>query len=203
MAGRTTKYSPKLIDKLLGYIEDGLNNKQACQAVGIGETTLREWRNEHEGLAERIEAAREVMRSKVLAKIKEAGAKDWRAWVEFLRLSFAEYRFGNGPSVNVAIQQNMALSDPERAKLIAQREHALANRPEPLQLADASDAREIALEAEDGEYGKGKATKCATLSLSAYEQPPKTVVERADLLEERQQWRAAARRDEVAELLGD
>jgi hypothetical protein len=94
-----------------------LNNKQACQAVGIGETTLREWRNEHEGLEERLEAAREVMRSKVLAKIKAAGAQDWRAHEAFLRLAFAEYRFGNSQQVNVAIQQNLAVSGPERAEL--------------------------------------------------------------------------------------
>ena len=152
-AGRKTKYSPALINKLIRYIEDGLNLKQSCLAAGIGETTLREWRNEHEGLEERIEQAREVMRAKVLAEIKAAGAKEWRAHAEFLRLAFAEYRFGQSPQINVAVQNTMHLTDPERADLIARREKALALAASnaasaPLQLEDARDAREIAEAAE-------------------------------------------------------
>ena len=198
---KKTKRTPALITKLLGYIEDGLCNSQACAACGIGVTTLREWRAADPTFEERLGAAREVLRSKVLVKIREAGASDWRALAEFLRLSFAEYRFGNGPSVNVAIQQNMAVSDPERARLIAQLEErrasALADKSgasEPLQLTDANDRREEALAYE-------RALKEGVIEVR--EQPPKTVVERADLIEERRQWRDAARRDEVEELLGD
>jgi transposase len=186
-AGRKTKYSPALIKKLCSYIEDGLNNKQACQAVGIGETTLREWRNEHEGLAERVEAAREVMRSKVLAKIKAAGKDDWRAHVEFLRLAFAEYRVGNSQQVNVAIQQNnMAVSDPERAELIEMRARALANNSkasEPLQLADASDVRDARAIAEEAERNLGAERPAQAEPERLREHAPR--IERADWRDER------------------
>jgi len=210
--GRKTKYSETLIKKLLSFISDGLNNKQACQAVGIGETTLREWRAAHEGLEERLQAAREVLRAKVLGQIRAAGAKDWRAHVEFLRLSFSEDRFGSGPTnVNVALQNNISLEerDPERARLIAeleeQRARALANTScveAPLQLADAGDSQEKALAAER-QLKEERTVEVRVEPVRAYEQPPKTVVERADLREERRQWREAARRDEVEELLGD
>jgi len=109
----------------------------------------------------------------VLAKIKAAGAKDWRAHVEFLRLAFAEYRFGNSPQVNVALQQNMVHYDPERAKLIAEleqrRARALADKggaSEPLQLEDASDAREIAEEAQ--RMLAAGSRRSSRTSLSAY-----------------------------------
>ena len=84
------------------------------------------YRKEQLGFAEKVEAAREIMRSKILAKIKAAGQDDWRALECFLRLSFAEYRFGNNQQVNVAIQQNMAVSDPERAELINKLEETRA-----------------------------------------------------------------------------
>src|SRR6266436_6194775 len=120
LMGNKTKHSKAVVDKICLFISSGLNNKQACQAAGISETSLIVWRRQHPDFALKVEAAREIMRSKILAKIKAAGAKDWRAHVEFLRLAFAEYRFGNSPQVNVALQQNMTAYAPERTKLIAE-----------------------------------------------------------------------------------
>jgi hypothetical protein len=203
--GNKTKYSPALIKKLCGYIADGLNVQQACAASGIGVSTLRDWRALYDGLEGKLEAAREILRSKVLAQIRDAGANDWRAHAEFLRLAFPELRYGNGPStVNVALQNNVNLADndPERARLIEMRNKALAGASQqPLQLADAPESRrEEALEAERS-VGVEKPPTPEPERLR--EKPPQTVVERADLLEERRQWREAARRDEVEELLGD
>ena len=70
-----TKYSKAIVAKICRFIESGLNNKQACQAAGISETSLLTWRKEHPDFAEKIEAAREVLRSKVLSKIKAAGPR--------------------------------------------------------------------------------------------------------------------------------
>ena len=208
LMGKKTKYSKAVVDRICRYIESGLNNKQACQAAGISETSLLVWRKSHPGFADKIEAAREIMRSKVLAKIKAAGAKDWRAHVEFLRLAFAEYRFSNSQQVNVAIQQNMEVYDPDRADLILKRNkvleetraRALADKPVvPLQLTDkggaSSDARDVALEAE-------RALQLPAPPVSEperlREKPPTTVVERADW---RDAQRRAYQRDEVDELL--
>jgi hypothetical protein len=204
MASRS-KYSKDIVTRVCKFIADGLNYKQAAAAAGISETSLLVWRKQHGDFAEKCEAAREIMRAKVLAKIKAAGASDWRAHVEFLRLAFAEYRFGNSQQVNVAIQQNMAVSDPERAKLIAEleerRARALADKPvasEPLQLEDkpaASDARKIALEAER-KLSAPPMPEPTPERLK--ENPPRNIVERAEW---REAQRRAYERDEVDELL--
>jgi hypothetical protein len=185
--GNKTKYSKAIVDKICSYIESGLNNKQACAAAGICETSLRMWRKAHPDFDAKIEAAREVLRAKVLAKIKAAGAKDWRAHVEFLRLAFAEYRVGNSQQVNVAIQQNnMAVSDPERAELIEMRARALANNSkasEPLQLADASDVRDARAIAEEAERNLGAERPAQAEPERLREHAPR--IERADWPDER------------------
>lgn len=151
--GNRTKYSKAIVAKICGYLASGLNLKQSAAAAGICENTLASWRKLYPDFAAKVESAREQMRAKVLAQILEAGKSDWRALAEHLRLSFPELRYGNGPSVNVAIQQNnMAVSDAERERLIKMREDALnkaaAKPAEPLQLEDASDPRAIAEKAE-------------------------------------------------------
>jgi hypothetical protein len=199
-----TKYNKAIVDKICGYIADGLNLKQSCQAALVSESSVLLWRKTYPDFAEKIEAAREQMRSKILAKIKAAGKDDWRALAEYLRLAFAEYRYGNSPQVNVAVQQNMAVSDPDRAFLIAKleetRARALSDKDgAPLQLADksgASDAREVALEAK---RKLGAAPVAEPEPEQLREKPPTlTVVERAEWREAR---RRAYERDEVDELL--
>jgi len=200
--GNKTKYSKAIVAKICKFIASGLNNKQAVQAAGISETSFLVWRKQYPDFAAKVEAAREVMRSKILAKIKAAGNDDWRAHVEFLRLAFAEYRFGNSQQVNVAIQQNMTAYDPDRADLIAKleetRARALAARPEPLQLADKPDAREIALE-QERRLQEPPTPEPTPESLR--EKPPTTVVARADLLEERMRREGWVSSDEIDEVL--
>jgi hypothetical protein len=207
--GTKTKYSEAIVDKICGYISSGLNNKQACAAAGISETSLLKYRKQHPGFDEKISAAREIMRSKVLAKIKAAGANDWRAHEAFLRLAFSEYRFSNNQQVNVAVQTNMTAYDPERAEQIAarnkaleeQRARALAAAPasEPLQLTDKSDASEGAREiAEEAERKLSAPPTPPPTPERLKEHPPRNIVERAE-------WREAQRRqacrDEVDEIL--
>ena len=197
--GNKTKYSRTIVARICRYIESGLNNKQACQASGICESTLAAWRREYADFDSKIEAAREVMRAKVLAQIKAAGAKDWRAHAEFLRLAFAEYRFGNSPQVSVAIQNNMPLNDPERAGLIAKieeaRAKALADKSGATSAPkDASDAREIALEAERSLKEGAPQQPAKPLMLPLPKPKPMTIVERADDQLRRMQregWRSA------------
>ena len=201
--GNKTKYSKTIVKKICSYIEQGLNNKQASQAAGICETTLREWRKEHPDFAEKVEQAREQMRAKVLAQILEAGKSDWRALAEHLRLSFPELRDGNGPSVNVAIQQN-TITDPERASLIEMRNRALANKSgEPLQLEDVKDPRAIAEETERALQAGVEEQPAKPLVLP----PPKmTIVERGDdqlRRMRREGWRSAEDCVDINELLDD
>ena len=189
--GRKSTFTNARLEKLIAHIEhDGLNYRQACACVGVSESTFRVWRKRR-GVAERVEQAREILRANVLAKIKAAGEKDFRANVEFLRLSFPEYRYSNGPSVSVAIQNNVEVSDPIRADLIARREKALAGAAAdaPPQLADSADARrEEALDAE----AKLKDGVIEPAPEPVPERPPRSAVDHAKRLEDRE-WRIAGR----------
>jgi len=133
--GRPTLYVPKIVGRLLAYIADGLNIKQACAAAGVSPRTLADWRVDHPEIVPRLEAAREASRAKALAKIKAASKDDWRSIAEWLRLSFSQ-DYMRGSTVNVSANANAAsitesveLTDPERARLIKMRERALAGSP--------------------------------------------------------------------------
>ena len=202
--GNVSKYSKALADKICKLIASGLNNKQACAASGVSETSFMQYRKQHPDFATRVEAAREIMRSKILAKIKAAGKDDWRALECFLRLSFAEYRFSNSQQVNVAVQQNMSVYNPERAELIDKLEKAraaaladnsVATDPKDLE-SGASDAREIAEKAER-ELAKQNAKPAIIIP-----EPKKqmTIIDRHDEQLRRMKnegWRAATDADEI------
>jgi hypothetical protein len=117
-----------IVSGILNSISSGLNIKQACRCNGISEDTFRNWRKEDPDLAEQFESARESMRKEMLQVIKDQAPKDWRAAEAHLRLSFAEYRTGNGATVNVGIDnRQVVVNDEERARLIKLREEALAD----------------------------------------------------------------------------
>jgi hypothetical protein len=104
--GRPTKYSHKVVERLCNGLADGMPIKGACVVAGIGVTTLAGWREKRPDIEERMDEAREVARQKALQAIKAAGEKDWRAWAEWLRLTFpADYRgSGNKVEVQQAVQ---------------------------------------------------------------------------------------------------
>ena len=100
--GRPTKFTDNIIDRLCAAIANGMPLKGACVVAGIGVTTLSEWREKYPNLEERLSDAREQARLKALQGIKIAGEKDWRAYAEWLRLTFpADYR-GSGNKIEVS-----------------------------------------------------------------------------------------------------
>jgi len=132
--GRPTKYSEETIARLCEALADGLPIKGACVVAGIGVTTLAEWREQHPGLEERMNEAREIARQKALQSIKARGEKDWRAHAEWLKLAFpADYRgSANKIEVSAIAVSGTVLPEEERARLIERREKA------PLALASKS-----------------------------------------------------------------
>jgi hypothetical protein len=114
----------------MAAIEDGLNIKQACIANGIHPRTFYDWRIENPDIEAAFETARETCRQRALAQLKRFGGDDYRALLEWLRLSYAEYRYGNGPSINVSAGVAVEITDLERAKLIERRELALSGQAE-------------------------------------------------------------------------
>src|SRR6266853_5611143 len=91
--GRPTKYSHHVLERFCAALSDGMPIKGACVVAGIGVTTLAEWREKRPEIEQRIDEARELARQKALQRIKAAGEKEWRAYAEWLRLTFpADYR---------------------------------------------------------------------------------------------------------------
>jgi hypothetical protein len=127
-AGRPSKYTPDTIDRLLGALRAGCTYKQACEAAGIGEPALWEWRKEHPDLVERMAEARAVACQQALEAIQTAGKKDWRAHAEWLKMCHPEYRQA-GTKIDIAAngqQTNVVCSEQERQQLIAQRERLVS-----------------------------------------------------------------------------
>jgi hypothetical protein len=95
----------------------GCRSKVRVIVAGIGVTTLAEWREKHPRLEDRMSEARELARRKVLQAIKAAGEKDWRAWAEWLRLTFpADYR-GSGNKVEVQQAVQVQISQEQLADI--------------------------------------------------------------------------------------
>src|SRR6266480_7609403 len=100
--GRPTKFNEETVERLCGAVASGAPLKSVCVVAGIGVTTLNEWREKYPDLEERLSDAREQARLKALQAIKTAGEKDWRAYAEWLRLTFpTDYR-GSGAKIEVS-----------------------------------------------------------------------------------------------------
>ena len=55
--GRPTKYTDEVIDRLCAALEEGLPQRSACIAAGIGVQTLSDWRDKDPTIQERMDAA--------------------------------------------------------------------------------------------------------------------------------------------------
>lgn len=126
-AGRPTKYSPEVVERLCAAVGDGLSIKSACIVAGISVTTLGEWRQKHPELDTRLTEARELGRQKALKAIKAAGERDWRAHAEWLKLSFAsDYRGSTKIDVSAtAAVSPIVMSEERRMELIERRNRLL------------------------------------------------------------------------------
>jgi transposase-like protein len=119
--GHTASRSALALPKILLALSAGLTQEQAAKAVGINRTTLHRWREAMPEFAANVDAAREHARQEALERLRAAGKQDWKAISEWLRLSFAEYRTGNGPSVNVNTNVAAVVIGSEKRKELQER----------------------------------------------------------------------------------
>src|SRR4029077_763611 len=121
--GRPTKFNDETIGRLCTALSDGMPIKGSCVVAGIGVTTLNEWREKYPDLEERLSDAREQARLKALQAIKTAGEKDWRAYAEWLRLTFpADYRgSANKIEVNATATASAPIVTIERQRELQER----------------------------------------------------------------------------------
>lgn len=86
-----SKLTPELQDKIIKYIKAGSYIKEACKAVGIGESTYYDWLkwgkedkkpySEFSELTKQAEATGELT---ILLEIRQQVKKDWHAGMEIL-----------------------------------------------------------------------------------------------------------------------
>jgi hypothetical protein len=125
--GRPTKYNETTIARLCDALADGMPIKGACAIAGIAVSTLADWREKYPEIELRMSQAREIARQRALRAIKAGGEKDWRAWAEWLKLTFpADYR-GNANKIEVSAiaVSGTVLPEAERQRLIERRDKAL------------------------------------------------------------------------------
>ena len=80
MAGRKSKYTPELVDKLIQAISLGATDGDACAYAGISEQTFYHWQNQKPEFKDRVTRARPagwIADLQVIAKAARDG--DWRA----------------------------------------------------------------------------------------------------------------------------
>jgi len=94
MAGRKTKYTPQVIDKLVTALSVGMTDQDACVVAGITTETFYSWRRNKADFSDRTTRAREEGWQAALAVIKHSAIKDrdWRAAGEFLDRTKSAYR---------------------------------------------------------------------------------------------------------------
>ena len=83
--GRPTKYHASIAQKIGEHLRAGLNFRQTCAVLGIGEQTLRQWRREKPELCAEISRAQGQAVADRLALINTAATKSWQAaawWLE-------------------------------------------------------------------------------------------------------------------------
>ena len=93
MAGRKSKYVPEVIDAVLGAIESGMTDADACAVAGIAESTFYHWQNTKPEFLDRTTRARPKGWLADLEIILKAGKEgDWRAAAEHLDRTRSPYR---------------------------------------------------------------------------------------------------------------
>src|SRR6478752_5941201 len=107
MAGRKSKYTPELVDKLVQAISLGATDGDACAYAGIDGSTFYMWQNKYVEFLERITRARaagHVADLQVIAKAARDG--DWRAAAEHLDRTRSQYRKTTDVNLSGSVTHN-------------------------------------------------------------------------------------------------
>ena len=88
--GAKGKYTPKLVNKILEYIQVGMTNVAACHLCNINEDTYYEWMKVHAEFSEAIKEAEEKAEVVDLDFIRQARPRSWQAAAWRLERRFPE-----------------------------------------------------------------------------------------------------------------
>ena len=107
MAGRPTKYSPEVHERIVASVRDGNYRKVAAGAGGIEERTLMDWLNAGRdgeepfaSLLADIEAAERDAEADMVKVVRESAKEDWHAASWYLARKHTD-RWGQKQAVEV------------------------------------------------------------------------------------------------------
>lgn len=136
MAGRKSKYTPEVVDKLIQAISLGATDGDACAYAGISQQTFYLWQTQKEKIefldrVTRARAAGHVADLQVIAKAAHNG--DWRAAAEHLDRTRSQYRKTTDVNLSGTITHNhrdlSIFTDEEIDSLAAVAERVKAGLP--------------------------------------------------------------------------
>lgn len=94
---RRSKYLPEVVEALIGAIETGATDENACAEAGIDESTFYDWIKKKPDFANRVQRARPMGWIDDLRLIRKAARDgDWRAAAEHLDRTRSPYRKSQG-----------------------------------------------------------------------------------------------------------
>jgi hypothetical protein len=117
MAGRPTKCTPELTERICEYLASGCYVCTACQAVGISETTLGNWRARaaegEEPYVTFVEATKEAEAKaelRALALVQKAMPENWAAAMTWMERKFpARWSRGERREISGSINQTVII----------------------------------------------------------------------------------------------
>ncbi len=73
------KYSPKMVEKIAGYIRLGMRNIDAARLAGVDETTFYDWKRSKPQFSQALKESEDQGEASNLAVIQKAKNKQWTA----------------------------------------------------------------------------------------------------------------------------
>ena len=96
---RPTKYTPELVAKIIGYLEDGNTRDCAAGSAGVHVSTFCDYLNAYPEFAEECKKAEDRAESTYVGIVRKAADETWQAaawWLE--RRRHRNYARQEGPS---------------------------------------------------------------------------------------------------------
>lgn len=91
-AGRKTKYTPEVADRIIDGLRMGLTDKDAAAWGGVSWDSFDNYCKKYPNFSDRVREARVQRTALWLGELRKAGRKDWRAIADLLDRCAPDYR---------------------------------------------------------------------------------------------------------------
>lgn len=88
--GRFSEYTPEIGDDICKNVQIGMTFKDAANMAGYKEKTARHWLSVHSGFSAAYARAKLKRKQRLIATVRGAASKDWRAALSMLQALYPE-----------------------------------------------------------------------------------------------------------------